>query len=104
MKELKSIKALDDQLVMSIEETGRLFGKNGKYRNLNRKRNAGGAEVAILLVILLVIVAIVVGPLITIWAINGLFGLTITYTLKHWFCALLLGGALRGISFNSKKD
>lgn len=45
--------------------------------------------------IIIIILAVVFGPLITIWAINGLFSLNITYTLFHWFCALLLGGALR---------
>jgi hypothetical protein len=101
---------------ISLQEAGRLYGKGGKYYGINgvnfvkslknkRFRGQGGyGEAAILLLILFIIFAVVCGPLITIWALNGLFALTIPYTLKTWFCALLLGGVIRGNGFTFKKD
>ena len=44
------------------------------------------------LLILLIVALVVCGPLLTIWALNTLFGFTIAYTLKTWFAALILGG------------
>lgn len=38
---------------------------------------------------------IVLGPLLAIWSLNTLFGLSIAYTLKTWVAALLLGGAFQ---------
>jgi hypothetical protein len=43
-------------------------------------------------VLLLIVAAIIFGPLLTIWAINTLFGTQIPFTLSTWFAALLLGG------------
>jgi hypothetical protein len=48
----------------------------------------------VLLFVLLVIVLIVVGPFLSIWALNTLFGLAIAYTLKTWAASLILGLAL----------
>lgn len=54
---------------------------------------------AVLVLALLVFVFGII-PIASIWALNTLFGLGIPYTLKTWFAALLLGGALtaRGAS------
>ena len=49
-----------------------------------------------LILILLVIALLVFGPLLSIWALNTLFGLGIAYTLKTWFAALVLGGIVAG--------
>jgi antibiotic biosynthesis monooxygenase (ABM) superfamily enzyme len=40
------------------------------------------------------ILAIVVGPLLTIWALNLLFGLAIETTLSTWFATAWLQGLL----------
>jgi len=53
--------------------------------------------------VLLIVVIVIVGPLLTIWAINTLFPVVaIPYTLSTWFAALCLGGGLKlGTSSNS---
>jgi len=40
--------------------------------------------------VILAALAIVLGPLISIWAINALFGLQIEYSLTNWFISGLL--------------
>lgn len=47
--------------------------------------------IAFLLMVLIPLV-LVVGPLLSIWALNTLFGLAIPYTLKTWASALILAG------------
>jgi len=42
------------------------------------------------------VLAVVFGPLLTIWSLNTLFGLTIPYTLKTWFATLFLAGVVGG--------
>ncbi len=44
---------------------------------------------------------VALGPLLTLWSINTLFGLTIPYTLKTWFATLWLVGAA-GVSTSSR--
>lgn len=39
-----------------------------------------------------IIIAIIFCPMITIWAINTLFGLGITCTFAHWFAVLWISG------------
>lgn len=47
-------------------------------------------------VVLLVIALIIVGPLLTIWALNTLFpALAIPYTIWTWLSVLILGGAIK---------
>ena len=60
--------------------------------NSNTKLTAG------LIIIALAIAAVVVGPLVTIWAVNTLFGLTIPFTLETWFATLIMGAFVRGES------
>ncbi len=55
----------------------------------------------VLLVIALLVGLIWFGPLITIWSVNTLFGLTIPYTLKTWFATLWLVGAV-GLGTSSR--
>ena len=43
-----------------------------------------------LVIIVLAALIIGVGPLLTIWSINALFGLGILYNLKTWFAAFFL--------------
>jgi len=45
-----------------------------------------------------IIGSIIVGPLLTIWAINTLFGFGIAYTLKTWFATLIMHSVLGGTS------
>jgi len=50
-----------------------------------------------LLIVLLIVALVIVGPLLTIWALNTLFPvLNIAYGLAEWVAVLLLGMALRG--------
>lgn len=37
---------------------------------------------------------VIFGPLLAIWSVNTLFGLTIPYTLKTWFAAFWLTGGI----------
>ena len=49
-----------------------------------------------LLLVLLIIVLIVVGPFITIWALNTLFpALAIEYTFQTWLAAVILGSVFK---------
>lgn len=51
----------------------------------------------VVLVILVVIALIVVGPLLTIWALNTLFPmLAIPYEFTTWLAVVLLGAAMKG--------
>ena len=53
-------------------------------------------SIKILGLVLLIIAMVVLGPLITIWALNTLFPvLAISYTLDTWIAIILLGGFLR---------
>jgi len=40
--------------------------------------------------IVLAILGLIFGPLISIWAVNTLFGTAIAFTLKNWFAMFLL--------------
>ena len=52
--------------------------------------------------LLLIVIVIIVGPLLSIWALNTLFPmLAIPYTLETWAAMLLVGGMFRG-SFGTK--
>jgi len=43
-----------------------------------------------------VVLFIIVGPFITIWAVNTLFGLSIGYTLSTWFAVIWLNAVTFG--------
>ena len=59
--------------------------------------------VKIVLLIGLIIFLVVVGPFLTIWALNTLFPvLAIGYTIETWAAIILLGGFLRA-NVNLKK-
>jgi hypothetical protein len=59
--------------------------------------------IKIVLLIALVVFLIVVGPLLTIWALNTLFPvLAIPYTIWTWLAVIFLGGFLRA-NVNLKK-
>ena len=53
--------------------------------------------------LVLIVAIIIVGPLLSIWALNTLFpALAIPYTIQTWAAVMLVGGMFRG-SF-SRKD
>lgn len=59
--------------------------------------------VKIVLLIAFIVFLIVVGPLLTIWALNTLFPvLAIPYTVWTWLAVIFLGGFLRA-NVNIKK-
>jgi len=43
-----------------------------------------------------VIAGIIFGPLISIWALNTLFGLSIPFTFATWFASLWISGIIAG--------
>ena len=48
------------------------------------------------LILAFVIFLIVLGPILTLWALNTLFpALAIPYTIETWIAALILGGLLK---------
>lgn len=50
----------------------------------------------VVLIIALVLAIVILGPLLTIWALNTLFPiLAIPYALETWAAVVLLGGFLR---------
>ena len=53
-------------------------------------------DIVIVGIVLLIVLVVVFAPLLTIWSLNTLFGLTITYTIKTWLAALVLGGIVGG--------
>jgi hypothetical protein len=54
--------------------------------------------------LVLVVIVIIVGPLLSIWALNTLFPvLAIPYTFETWAAVALFGSMFRG-SFGTKKD
>ena len=57
------------------------------------------------LLLILVVLLVVVGPLLTIWALNTLFPvLAIPYSVETWFATVIIGGIIRGdgVSFKGK--
>ena len=52
--------------------------------------------------LVLIVIVIIVGPLLSIWALNTLFPvLAIPYTIQTWAAMLLVGGIFRS-SFSTK--
>ena len=49
-----------------------------------------------LLVLTIGIAAVIFVPILSIWAVNTLFALSIPYTIKTWFAALVVIGILKG--------
>ena len=53
-------------------------------------------SITLLLMIVLIVALIIVGPIITIWALNTLFPvLAIPYEFTTWLAVIVLGSALR---------
>lgn len=61
-----------------------------------------GTQSLVLGGIILILLLIVIGPLLTIWALNTLFGLSIAYSTKTWFACLLLAGIVNGSANKGK--
>ncbi|MCX7353082.1 MAG: hypothetical protein NTW22_07475 [Proteobacteria bacterium] len=57
------------------------------------------------LMLILIVFVVIVGPLLTIWALNTLFPvLAIPYSIETWFATVIIAGIFRGdgISFKGK--
>ena len=51
----------------------------------------------------LIVIIVIVGPLLSIWALNTLFPvLAIPYTIQTWAAMLLIGSVFRGVDVNTK--
>jgi hypothetical protein len=58
---------------------------------------------AVILMLVLGIAVIILGPILTIWALNTLFpALAIPYTLETWFAVILLKGFV-AVTVNKNK-
>jgi hypothetical protein len=56
-----------------------------------------------LIYLVLIVAIIIVGPLLSIWALNTLFPvLAIPYAFETWLAMLLVGGAFRNFSVSNK--
>jgi len=53
-------------------------------------------DIVIVGLVILIVLVVVFAPLLIIWSLNTLFGLTITYTIKTWLAALVLGALVGG--------
>jgi hypothetical protein len=52
--------------------------------------------IKLILLVAFIVAIVVIGPLLTIWALNTLFPvLAISYSLETWAAIILLGGFLR---------
>jgi hypothetical protein len=51
----------------------------------------------------LIIVSIVFAPLVTIWSLNTLFGLSIAYTIESWFATVWLQATVLGTAVTAAK-
>lgn len=62
--------------------------------------------IGLILLIAVLILIIGAGPLITIWSLNALFGLSILYNFKTWFAAFWLTSIVvaRKINFKNKEQ
>ncbi len=52
-------------------------------------------NVVLVSLFILIIGLIIIGPLLSIWALNTLFNLGIAYNFYTWLAALLLGAAIK---------
>lgn len=60
-------------------------------------------KAATLALMVFMVFMILVGPFLTIWSLNTLFGFSIGYSLKTWFAALFLSMAIGGTKFTTSK-
>lgn len=47
-------------------------------------------------VVLFSMLIVAIGPLLTIWSLNALFGLGIAYSIKNWFATFILASIVSG--------
>ena len=53
--------------------------------------------------LVLIVIIVIVGPLLSIWALNTLFpALAIPYTLETWAAMALVGGVFQGLRIGKK--
>ena len=53
--------------------------------------------------LVLIVAIIIIGPLLSIWALNTLFPvLAIPYSFETWLAMLLIGGVFRGFGVSAK--
>lgn len=64
--------------------------------------STGSKAIGLILLIAFLVLLIGVGPIITIWSLNTLFGLTILYNFKTWFATAWLGSFLTAYKFRNK--
>lgn len=53
--------------------------------------------------VIMALLLLVLMPFLQIWAVNSLFGTTISYTMSSWFAVIVLNATLKTISFNRTK-
>jgi hypothetical protein len=61
--------------------------------------------IKIIFIVALIIALIIIGPLLTIWALNTLFPiLAIPYTIQTWFAVVLVGMFIRANFYLKGKE
>jgi hypothetical protein len=58
----------------------------------------------VILLILLMVLVVIFGPMVTIWALNTLFGLSIPTTLSTWFATLWITAIVSSAKISTKKS
>jgi len=67
------------------------------------KPNPGATMFKLILAIAFIIFLVVIGPILTIWALNTLFPtLAIPFTLETWAAVVIIGGVLKSRVTTSK--
>ena len=59
---------------------------------------------AILFIAIIIIALLIYGPMITIWAMNTLFGLNIPTNGATWFAVIWLGSIVGSSNYNTNKN
>jgi len=63
---------------------------------ITTKPNRGATMFKLILAIAFIIFLVVIGPILTIWALNTLFpALAIPFTLETWAAVVVIGGVLK---------
>jgi len=62
------------------------------------------SNTAIFWLVIFALLMALVSPILFIWALNTLFGLSIAYGFLEWLAALLILGVLRGDGVKFKKE
>ena len=58
----------------------------------------------VIVALIYVVLMAIIGPFLTIWSLNTLFGFTLAYSFKNWMAIVWLTIVLHGIQVTSKAN